>query len=64
LEDGIDLQWEGYQYVPSKVEADLSGGEDFPRFQPHPEEPSGEPWQEKQVAALYPKLAKKYAFAG
>jgi hypothetical protein len=55
-------QCEGYQYVPSKVERDLSGGEDFPRSRPHPEEPSGANWDEDNVAELYPKLAEKYDY--
>src|SRR5262249_13558304 len=42
-EDGDEMQWEGYQYISSKVEEALSGGRDFPRSRPHPEEPSGEP---------------------
>jgi Protein of unknown function (DUF4240) len=55
--------YEGYQYVPSKVEKDLGGGRRFPRPFPHPKEPSGKPWEEEKVLELYPKLAEKYVDA-
>jgi hypothetical protein len=64
LEDGSEMQWEGYQYVPSKVEEALSGGQKFPRPHPHPKEPSGDSWDEGKVAELYPKLAKRYGYTG
>ena len=57
-------QYEGYQYVIATVEEDLSDGQDFPRAQPHPAEPSGEDWDEDTVAALFPKLAQKYGYQG
>jgi hypothetical protein len=60
LEDGEEMLWEGYQYVPTRVERDLSGGQDFPRSRPHPKEPSGKRWDESSAAELYPKLAEKY----
>ena len=54
--------YEGYQYVPTKVERDLSGGQGFPRSRPHPKDPSGAFWDEDKVAELYPKLAEKYDY--
>jgi hypothetical protein len=62
--DADSADYEGYQYVPTEVERELSGGQDFPRSRPHPEEPSGECWDENEVAKLYPKLAKKYEYKG
>jgi hypothetical protein len=62
--DADMADYEGYQYVPSKVERDLSGGQDFPRTRPHPKEPSGALWDEEEVAQLYPKLVKKYNYRG
>jgi len=55
---------EGFQYVATTVERDLSGGQEFPRSQPHPKEPSGERWDESTVAELYPKLAERYKYMG
>jgi hypothetical protein len=60
LEELHQMQWEGYQYVPSKVEEDLSGGQEFPRSSPHPREPSGERWDDSKVPELYPKLAERH----
>jgi len=56
--------YEGYQYVPSQVERDLSGGQNFPRSRPHPKDPSGTIWDEDKVAELFPKLAEKYEYNG
>jgi hypothetical protein len=56
--------YEGYQYVPTTVEAELGAGREFPRAHPFPAEPSGKPWEEDEVAELYPKLAEKYDYAG
>jgi hypothetical protein len=56
--------YEGYQYVPSQVERDLSGGQAFPRSRPHPKDPSGAIWDEDKVAELFPKLAQKYQYNG
>ncbi len=64
LENGDEMQWEGYQYVPGKVAEALSGGREFPRSRPHPKEPSGAPWQESAVAELYPRSAKRYRYKG
>src|ERR1044071_320311 len=58
--DADVAHYEGYQYVPTTVERDLSGGQDFPRSRPHPKDPSGTIWDEDKVAEPYPKLAKKY----
>ena len=57
-------QREGFQYVATTVERDLSGGQEFPRSRPHPEDPSGEPWDESKVAEIYPKLAQRYRYTG
>jgi hypothetical protein len=57
-------QHEGFQYVATTVERDLSGGQEFPRSQPHPQDPSGEPWDESTVAKLYPKLAERFKYMG
>jgi hypothetical protein len=62
--DAEIADYEGYQYVPTKVERDLNGGLDLPRSRPHPDEPSGQFWDEDKVAELYPKLARKYDYAG
>jgi Protein of unknown function (DUF4240) len=62
--DAEVADYEGYQYVPSQVERDISGGQDFPRSRPHPKDPSGTIWDEDRVAELYPKLAKKYDYTG
>jgi hypothetical protein len=56
--------YEGYQYVPTTAESDLSGGQDFPRSRPHPENPTGTIFDEDKVAELYPKLAEKYDYNG
>ncbi len=64
LKDGDEMLWEGYQYVSRKVEEALSGGREFPRSRPHPQEPSGEPWDESAVAELYPKLVERYGYTG
>jgi hypothetical protein len=55
-------RYEGYQYVPTSLETELSGGQMFPRTRPHPDTPFGQPWDESKVAELYPRLAKKYAY--
>ena len=60
--DAEIAHYEGYQYVPTTVETDLGGGKRFPRYRPHPAEPSGKSWPEEKVAELYPKLAKKYDY--
>jgi hypothetical protein len=62
--DAEIAHYEGYLYVLDTVEEDLSGGEDLPRTQPQPEEPSGERWDEDKVADLFPKLAQKYNYNG
>jgi hypothetical protein len=62
--DADTADYEGYQYVPTRVERELIGGLDFPRSRPHPEAPSGRCWDENEVAKLYPKLAKKYKYKG
>ena len=62
--DADVADYEGYQYVPSQVERDLSGGQDFPRSRPHPKDPSGTIWDEDKVAELFPKLAEKYEYNG
>jgi len=62
--DAENAHYEGYQYVPSTVEEDLGAGQEFPRYQAHPAEPSGKSWDEDKVAELYPKLAQKYDYTG
>jgi hypothetical protein len=62
--DAENAHYEGYQYVPAKVQKELSGGQRFPRAKPHPAAPSGEEWDEDKVAELYPKLAEKYDYTG
>ncbi len=62
LEDGDQMLWEGYQYIPSKVTEALNGGCESPRSRPHPKDPSGEPWDARSLAQLYPKLAEKFGF--
>lgn len=54
--------YEGYQYVATTVQTELSGGQQFPRYAPAPAEPSGQAWDEDKVAELYPKLADKYGY--
>ncbi len=60
--DADMADYEGYQYVPGKVEHDLNGRQDFPRSRPHPKAPSGAEWDEDKVAKLFPKLAQKYDY--
>ena len=60
--DAEEAQFEGFQYVPSTVESDLSGGQHFPRSRPHPIEPSGSCWDEDRVAERCPRLAEKYGY--
>lgn len=55
---------EGFQYVAATVEDERSGDQRYVRYQPHPDEPSGQPWNEDEIAARYPKLAEKYEFYG
>jgi len=62
--DAEVADYKGYQYVPSQVERDLSGGQDFPRSRPHPKDPSGTIWDEDKVAELFPRLAAKYEYNG
>jgi len=62
--DAENAYYEGYQYVPVKVQKDLGGGQIFPRKSPHPSKPTGQDWEEDKVAELYPKLAAKYGYAG
>ena len=51
--------YEGYQYaVMDGVEA--AAGSYPERAQPHPEDPSGEPWDEDEVYDLYPALSAKF----
>ena len=61
--DAEIARYEGYQYVPTAVETELSGGQMFPRTRPHPDSPSGQLGEEENVAELYPRLAKKYSYA-
>ena len=62
--DAEAAQYEGYQYVPTKVETELGGGKRFPRYQAHPAEPAGVPWDEEKVAELFPRLGEKYDYRG
>jgi hypothetical protein len=62
--DAKAAHYEGYQYVPAAVEKELGSGQRFPRYQPHPDEPSGKRWDEDKVVTLYPRLAKKYGYSG
>lgn len=62
--DAETAHYEGYQYVPTKVEEELGGGETSPRYAPAPAEPSGQSWDEDKVAELYPRLAEKYDYSG
>lgn len=56
--------YEGYQYIPAEVYEDLTGEEMPVHSQPHPEEPSGQPWEESEAASVFPELAKKHHFNG
>lgn len=52
--------YEGYQYaVTDGVEAAV--GSAVNRESPHPDEPSGQAWDEDKVYELYPLLAEKFA---
>ena len=55
--------YEGYQYVPTKVERDLNGGLDFPRSRPHPDAPSGAIWDENELPKLYPHWRRNTTIA-
>jgi hypothetical protein len=62
ITDAESADYEGYQYVPSQVQRDLNGGLDIPRSRPHPDDPSGEMWEEDKLSELYPRLAEKYDY--
>ena len=62
--DAETAYYEGYQYVPTKVEEELGDGEISPRYSPAPSEPSGQSWDEDKVAQLFPKLVEKYDYNG
>jgi hypothetical protein len=52
--------YEGYRYaVADGVKA--AGGSVPMRTNPHPDEPTGQGWDEEKVYGLYPKLAAKFA---
>jgi hypothetical protein len=52
--------YEGYQYaVTDGVKAAV--GSAVNRESPHPDEPSGQAWDEDKVYELYPQLAEKFA---
>ncbi len=66
-------QYEGYQYVSSKIYKELGGEEpecDCPECRPagspknktHPKEPAGIPFIEWEMSSRFPKLAAKYEF--
>jgi hypothetical protein len=59
FELGDSLQVEGIQYIVGKV-AERLGGDVLGRSKPHPKEPAGKKWDETELAALYPRLTKKY----
>lgn len=62
--DAEVADYEGYQYVPSQVERDLSGGQGLPHSRPQPSDPSGTIWDEDKLVELFPKLAEKYDYKG
>lgn len=62
--EAVNAHYEGYQYVATQVERNLSDGGSFPASRPHPKEPSGTMWEEDKVADLYPRLAQKYGYKG
>jgi len=62
--DADSADYEGYQYVPTEVERELSGGQDFPRSRPHPEEPSGKCWDENEVANCTQSLQRNTNIRG
>lgn len=51
--------YEGYQYIAPAVHKSRTGKMPA-RSKPHPKKPSGTQWEEKKVAAVHPKLAKKF----
>ncbi len=60
-EDFDEEAWfyEGYQYaVTDAVEA--AAGYVPERARPHPDVPSGEPWEEDEVDELFPRLAARF----
>lgn len=62
LEEFDDEAWfyEGYQYAVSEgVKA--AAGSVVKRAQPHPDEPSGQAFDEEKVYESYPKLSEKFA---
>jgi hypothetical protein len=62
--DADNAHYEGYQYVPGKIEEELNGGEEILHPRVRPGAPSGEEWPEDKVAELFPKLAATYKFDG
>lgn len=51
---------EGYQYAVADG-AKVAAGSVPMRVSPHPDEPTGQAWDEESVYGLYPKLAEKFA---
>lgn len=58
-----ECQVEGYQYVASQAWEEKTGrdSDEFPRHDiPARREPAGESWEEDELEARFPKLAKKF----
>src|SRR5262245_53259764 len=60
---GNSLQVEGIQYIAGKV-AEQLGGDLLGRAKPHPKDPTGQKRDEAERPKLYPRLTKKYDYAG
>lgn len=61
---GEDVCYEGFQHVAQEILRER--GLEAPRDVPFPADPAGEEWNEDEaeLAALYPKLAARYAEGG
>ena len=60
VEEGEDLVFEGFQYVPTTALEEIAPEVETTRAKRHPAEPAGTPWDEDAVYKLFPKLAEKY----
>lgn len=61
LDDIEDAELEEYRYAIYEAYEQLTGDDEPPRNDiDYPAEPKGDPWDEDDLDALFPKLAKKY----
>lgn len=54
------LDYEGFQYVPAAVYEEKTGENLPPSLVSHPANPTGEDWEEDDLAEMFPKLWAKF----